>query len=359
MARWFTIPFALVVALLPLGCLALQDAILTHIQRNQGRLQSYQGVLVEKGLIPEGELTSDIAFRRPGELVSRVTSPELYKGTTLLASGDSLLLYWPQVGYVIRVDHLPHLDSADYKQLVTDAYWYGVGAYDGDLGDSSHVAGHATNAVSYVAKATDNPNRKSSYQVYDKFSLPLSGEIHFAGKVDYGFRYDSIAFNQPLDDSLFSMAVPPSTIVTHWDLDGPNLTVEQAKEQANFPLVVPAALPEGYALQRLVRVDGPVPAFTFVYRKGSTICSSRSTRTSAFGWPPRSLGCRCRRAATRASCCPARSRAATSTARRESLFRSSATSPSRRSSRPRGVSRQQGTIGSIVKRGSAWRVSQS
>lgn len=268
MARWFTIPFALVVALLPLGCLALQDAILTHIQRNQGRLQSYQGVLVEKGLIPEGELTSDIAFRRPGELVSRVTSPELYKGTTLLASGDSLLLYWPQVGYVIRVDHLPHLDSADYKQLVTDAYWYGVGAYDGDLGDSSHVAGHATNAVSYVAKATDNPNRKSSYQVYDKFSLPLSGEIHFAGKVDYGFRYDSIAFNQPLDDSLFSMAVPPSTIVTHWDLDGPNLTVEQAKEQANFPLVVPAALPEGYALQRLVRVDGPVPAFTFVYRKG-------------------------------------------------------------------------------------------
>ncbi len=76
MARWLALPIVAIVLLLPLGCLAFQDALLMHIQRNQDRLKSYQGVLVEKGVIPEGDLTSDSAFERPDKLMSRVKSPE-------------------------------------------------------------------------------------------------------------------------------------------------------------------------------------------------------------------------------------------------------------------------------------------
>ncbi len=75
-------------------------------------------------------------------------------------------------------------------------------------------------------------------------------------------------FNPTLDESQFDLTLPPSTIVTHWDLDGPDVPLPQAKEQANFSLAVPTNPPEGYQLARTVRVDGPVPAFTFVYKKG-------------------------------------------------------------------------------------------
>jgi outer membrane lipoprotein-sorting protein len=268
MARALTLPLTLAVAFMPLSCLAFQDAILAHIQRNQARLQSYQGVLVERGLIPEGDLTSEMTFERPDRLVTRVKSPEPYRGTTFISKDDTLLLHWPQVGYAIRIDHLPHLQPQDYKQLVTDAYWYGIHAYDGELGDNGQVAGHPTVGVRYSAKESDNPNRRSSYQVYDRYSLPLAGEIRFAGNKDYAFRYESLSINPAIEESVFDLSLPPATLVTHWDLAGPNVELDQAKARANFSLRVPAQPPAGYALERLVQVDGPVPAFTFVYRKG-------------------------------------------------------------------------------------------
>src|SRR5580658_10402508 len=90
--------------------------------------------------------------------------------------------------------------------------------------------------------------------------------MHFAGGADYGFRYESIDFNQPIDDAIFHLDLPPQTIVTHWDLEGPDVPLAQAKERANFPLAIPASSPAHLAQSRIVQADGLMPAYTVVYR---------------------------------------------------------------------------------------------
>ena len=257
--------FALTIAVFPSGCRAFQDAMLSHILRNQAKLQSYRGVLVERGLVPEGDLKSDIAFARPDRVLVRALSPEIYKGSTILAADGNVTLYWPQFNYAIRVDHLPQPDAEGQRRLVTDAYRHDLATYDVDIGDSGHASGHPTVALTYTAKRPDTLQRKSTFSVYDKFSIPVAGEMHFAGGADYAFHYDSIDFNQPVDDATFQLNLPPATLITHWDLDGPNVPPADAKAQANFPLTLPDP-PDGLLQTRVVRVDGPLPAYTVVYR---------------------------------------------------------------------------------------------
>jgi hypothetical protein len=177
-----------------------------------------------------------------------------------------MMLYWPQVGYAIRIDHLPSADAEGQRRLVTDAYRHDLATYNVDFGDTGYAAGHTTVGLRYVAKRADTPERRSTFNVHDRYAIPLSGEMHFAGGKDYTFRYDSIEFKQPIDAATFKLDLPPSTIVTHWDLDGPDVPLPQAKERANFALAVPGAPPEGLLQTRIVQVDGPLPAYTVVYR---------------------------------------------------------------------------------------------
>ncbi|HUB08211.1 MAG TPA: hypothetical protein VMB50_14480 [Myxococcales bacterium] len=267
MTRPLAFAAAAAVLLLPVGCSALEDAMLAHILRNQHKLHTYQGVLVERGLVPEGELRSDVAFERPDKVLIRATSPAPYQGTTVLYDGSTLTLYWPQVGYAVKVDHLPTPDTAGERRLVEDSYRHGLALYDVDIRDMGRVADHPTVSLAYTEKRrSTTPLLFFNLSAYDKYSVFLSGDMHFAGGASYAFWYDRVAFNEPIDDATFHLDLPPSTIVTHWDLGGPDVPELQAREGSNFPLEIPAAPPRGLSRSRIVRVDGPVPAFTLVYR---------------------------------------------------------------------------------------------
>ncbi|MHB8417256.1 MAG: LolA family protein [Myxococcales bacterium] len=263
MIRWLAF---LLAATFPVGCHALENAMLAHVLRHQARLQSYRGVLVEQGLIPEGELRSEVAFARPDRVAVRVTAPDLYKGTALVYRGGSLTLYWPQVSYAVKVDGLPVPDADGERQLVADSYQHGLDAYDVDLGWVGHTAGHPTVALKYAAKRKGSPLCRFTLDAYDKYSVFIAGDMHFAGGADYAFRYESIDFNQPLGEAVFELQLPPATIVTHWDLGGPDVPPALAREGANFPLEIPPAPPEGLLQTRIVRVAGLIPAYTVVYR---------------------------------------------------------------------------------------------
>jgi outer membrane lipoprotein-sorting protein len=79
MIRFLTLAAAACVLVVPLGCRAFEDAMLAHILRNQAKIESYRGTIVERGLVPEGELRSEVAFEKPDRVLIRATGPDLYR----------------------------------------------------------------------------------------------------------------------------------------------------------------------------------------------------------------------------------------------------------------------------------------
>lgn len=245
------------------------DFMIARTQRNTARLQSYHGVLVEKGVLDSGEMRSEISFKRPYQFISRVVSPESYAGVTLTYSGTQLTVYYPKINYAILFDNLTPPTSDDEQRLIADAYRHNVATYNYDMGDSGTVAGLPVVTLDYTAKHKGAVHPSGSVQVYDKYSFMLAGELRFANSVRYSFHFDQMMFNPVLDDRLFDAALPKNVILARWDMSSTGIPEPEMRESANFDYTLPAKLPAGFVFDRIVRQEGPVPAFTVVYRRGA------------------------------------------------------------------------------------------
>jgi outer membrane lipoprotein-sorting protein len=250
------------------SCSLADDVIQTHMYRNQSKLQSYRGTLVERGVLDEGEMRSEIAYSRPDKFASRVKSPDGYAGVSLVMSGDSLVLFYPQSDYAVRIDHFPVPSESERKVLFDAAYASSQNLYDAAFTKADRTAGYSTLGFKYTAKGKSTPVRVATYSTYDRFSIPLAGEIHFADNHEYAFHYETVEFDKTIDPKVFSLDVPPNAIVSRWDLAGPNVSLEDARKQSNFDLEPPQTPPPSFHLDRTVRIDGAIPAFCFIYRDG-------------------------------------------------------------------------------------------
>ncbi len=125
-----------------------------------------------------------------------------------------------------------------------------------------------TVGLEYTAKHKSAITKKGTVQVYDRFSFPLSGDMLFNKNVHYQFRFDNIVFNRDIDDHLFELDLPKSVILTRWDMSSADVSEAEMRAQASFDCRLPSKFPPGFAHERTVRVDGPIPAFTLVYRRG-------------------------------------------------------------------------------------------
>ena len=259
------VAFCLVALVASVGC--ADDAMLERTQRNMGKLRSLRGVLVEHGVLPSGEMRSEVRYRKPDQFISRVLSPESYAGVTIAVAHGQLVLFYPKANYAVVFDSMPATTAEGAQRLIARAYKHDQSTFRYELGGGGTVAKLPVVNLSYTAKHQGHAHVSGMVQVYDKVSLPLAGKLHFIGGAEYGYRYESVELNTDLAEADFTVALPKNVILSRWDLGSPGVPEPDMRSLANFGIATPT-LPPGFTLERIVRQEGPVPAFTTIYRSG-------------------------------------------------------------------------------------------
>lgn len=257
--------FALVALGSSLGC--ADDFMLERTQKNMAKLHSFHGVLTETGVLDSGEMKSELWWKRPNLFLSRVLAPASYAGVTLAYDGKKLVIYYPMANYAIELDNLSSNLPEDDKVLIAAAYRHNQASFRYSLGGGSSVAKLPTISMDYTAKKKGYVHPSGSVQVYDKYSFTLAGNLSFPESKKYSYRYDEMKFEEPIADAAVTLTLPKNAIVSRWDLASTGLPELEMREQAHFDLALPK-LPEEWKLERIVRQEGPVPAFSLVYRRG-------------------------------------------------------------------------------------------
>jgi outer membrane lipoprotein-sorting protein len=258
--------FACIVLGSQLGC--ADDFMLERTQKNLARMRSFHGILVENGVLASGEMRSEVLWKRPHQFISRVLSPASYAGVTLAYDGAKLTIYYPQANYAIEFDGLIPPTAEEEHRLIADAYHHNQNAFRYSLGGSGSVAGLPVVTLNYKAKQKAYVSPWGSAQVYDKYSFSLAGVMQFSNDAQYEFRFTEMKFDETVDDARFVVPLPKNVILSRWDMSSIGIPEREMREQANF--AVPSLpVPEGFRLERIVRQEGALPAFTVIYRRGA------------------------------------------------------------------------------------------
>lgn len=268
---------------------AVPDYTLLHIQRNTAKLTSLEGVVVQTGLVESADVKASVAAARPNLFTSRITEPAAWAGITVTYDGKTLQSYYPQLRWAIRLRNLGLPGPKELDALVAYQYALNQRTYDFRIEGTSTVAGLSTLTMFHTARSKQTLDQKGFVKVYDPYSLAVAGELHFQ-KAKYGFAYESLTLNKPVPAERFSTAVPEGTLVTDWDLAGPQVTDAAMRQEASFPIVLPDSNRLELKRVHLARAAGPVPAFCATYRRGPhvllvTANASAGASVPAYGIP--------------------------------------------------------------------------
>lgn len=278
---------AAVLSLAPVTATIAADYIDLQVDRtarNIAGIESYQGVIRQRGLYGDSALVSEVSFRRPHEFQARVTAPADLAGTLMVYHGDTLTTWWPKQELALVIRHFTPPAAAGEEQRIADAFRQNLENYLYGLGQVREVAGMLTVQVDQRARRDSQLVQSAMTRVYDDLSFPLSGQVTVRGGAKLDYHWDSIRFNDPEPAALPPPPeLPASTLVMNWDLAWPARSAQDAA--ARLPKAVP--FPDtfgGLARDRLLVHPEALPAIGGWYRDDNyylLITASRDT-----GWNP-------------------------------------------------------------------------
>jgi hypothetical protein len=257
-------PSILAVALL--STFPSADYPLMHILRNIEKVKSYEGTLVQTGLIDGDDVSADVVFERPNRFHARVTAPSAWAGSTITYDQNTLLSHYPQLRFAIRFRNLRLPTGKDAERIVEYQYERDLKTYDYRIYGNSSVAGLPTVTLWHTARSKDTFDQRGWTKVYDTYSFPLAGELHFQG-ADYAYRWTSIRFNTKPDPDVFKDAIPEGTFISDWDLESPGIDRAAVDKEASFRVVLPDDIGLGLERTRIMRAPGPLPAYLARYQR--------------------------------------------------------------------------------------------
>ena len=203
----------------------------------------------------------------PPAVLARVVSPGKPQGSLLHYAAGTLSLYFPKSMFGIRYRHVPEISSQQQMRWLESEYDWHVARYDITQIDDGAVAGYPTVGVRYMPNTTFAASPFSHEwraAVYGEFAFALETAAYRSGREVYRLRFDRAHFMPALDSQNFAFRFPSGTTLGEYDLAGNNLTPAAAKAGANFALRIPEPR-EGFALNRIVRGNGLIPAYTLYF----------------------------------------------------------------------------------------------
>jgi outer membrane lipoprotein-sorting protein len=272
---------------LPLSaCTALwAQAISKRVGDDLLSLESYEGTLVERGLLPDAkaEVKKTILYQKPWKVRVEVTAPKERAGDLYVYDGNTLTLWWPKELFGVRVAGLqPPTEAAIRKHLELETA-DNLEAYAFHLVGEVKVAGEAAARWKVIPKKAQPFRLVHHSWMHAEYSLPLRMDFYEEGEKQlwYSMRYET--FNAPTQvrKDAFACSFPKNAVVFDWDWRDDPITLAVARETMNFTVRVPKALPAGHSVDKIVRGRHDLPMVSFRMAKGATWISL--TQNRAYG----------------------------------------------------------------------------
>ncbi|TEU11818.1 MAG: DUF4367 domain-containing protein [Anaerolineales bacterium] len=267
--RWFIGLSVLVVfALLLGGCQRRPTAeeIVAKLEEVEASTEDAHAVL-EISLQVEGmdeELVVEVWEKKPNKFRAEVleaNDPEL-AGAISVTNGQQFWTYQPSKNEVLVGEVGPDEPSSprDMIQSMDEAIQQVMDTSEVKLAGEEDAAGVATYKLELTPKEDDEtvlpPGSKATLWVEQERWIVL--QAHFSGGIagEGWMRVRSFELNTGIADDLFQFEVPAGAKVTKAEDKQPkHLTLDEARTQAHFALLVPTYVPEGATLIDVLTVE--------------------------------------------------------------------------------------------------------
>ena len=242
---------------------------------------SYKARIAETGLLPDRPqvaVVREIAFRKSGPLRIETTAPADRAGDLYLYDGNTVTYWWPHELLGVRVRGIQLPDEGAYRSYIERIVGQARHDYASALVDAPNVAGQPTQHWK-LTPADQRPYLLAHEEWrHRKYYLPMKVDYRdAAGAPWYSMEFQEFAAVNP-PAKLFEFEFPPSALVLDWDLDDPGITLAQAQRTMNFDVRLPARLPEGHSIRKMVRGKGEFPMLMILMDSGAAWLSLSESR---------------------------------------------------------------------------------
>jgi len=245
-------------------------------------IESYKGIMQEKGLIPgqpDISVVRKVHYKKAWKIYSETIEPASEKGNLFIYDGNEVVMWWPKVLFGIRMKGLEVPIVSEIKRIITNNVRWSLENYSFSLIDQEVIAGRNAlkwNVVpkikrpylfpytSWMDAGTDQP-----------LKIRINEQIN---KVWYEMEFKNIQFDVHVDDKDFDFEFPLNAVVFNWNYLDKHFTLNEIKPLMNFEVRMPKNLPEGYGIQRVIKGEHSLPMLTMIMNKGSRWLSLTQNR---------------------------------------------------------------------------------
>lgn len=260
---------------------ALQKIFIEATINKWEKINTFQGELVETGLLPDGqELKSLVMIERPALFYSQTMAPEALAGDFFLFDGKNIYAYYARYHYGILLSELQDLipDTKERRtRRLSRNMMSATKKFHISIKENEKIGGVECACYNFYPKTPgDTPDKNlASYRTWSEldYLLPIKTEFYnIRNETAYRYVYPSYQINQPLDKSLIPKGFPPGTSTSVWDFNDPALTWSQVTAAMNFPVSRInglSQLDKKWQLKKIIKARGIVPAAALLYDNGT------------------------------------------------------------------------------------------
>jgi len=268
--RWFIgLSVLVAISLLLGGCQKQPTAqeIVAKLEEVEASTEDAHAILEfsAKGQGTDQDLVVEVWEKKPNKFRAEVleaNDPEL-AGAISVTDGQQFWMYQPSQNEVVVGEVGPDEPSSFRGAIrdMEDTIRQALDATDVKLAGEEDVAGVAT----YKLELTPREDDETFLPAGSKATLWVDQErwvvlqAHFSGGIagDGQMRVRSFELNTGIADDLFQFEIPEGVKVTNAEDKRPkSLTLDEARAQADFALLVPTYVPEGATLIDVLTVEG-------------------------------------------------------------------------------------------------------
>lgn len=264
-----------VLALLLAGCgqRITTKEIVDHVQETVAKTEDAHA-LVSANVNAQGiemSATAEIWEKSPNKLRAEVieSSQAEFDGAVLVTDGQQAWYYQPSrnavmVGPVDEIETpLPQQVIGEMQDMIQAV----LEASDVELAGEEKVAGRPAYKLILMPKESDEGQGSTIFPGNGTATLWVDKEEWFVLKATYeagtfgqgSMEVQHFALNPGLSDELFTFDVPEGVTVVDVESQQPvALTLEEARAEAAFKLLVPAYVPQGTTLVEVFKVSGSI-----------------------------------------------------------------------------------------------------
>ena len=265
-------------SLLASGCQDRPTAeeIVAHMQAVEASTENAHAVVELSGQIQgtDLELAIEMWEQRPNKFRAEVleASESDLVGAVSVTDGQQVWMYHPGENEVVTgdVSALSEMDDAEILdprqaiEFMDEAIQLVLDTCDVRLVGEEDLDGVATYVLEFTPKEEGEEAERplplqgtATLWVEQERWIVLQGHFEGGALGEGWARVRSFEFNAGVPDDRFQFEIPPDAeVIDVEDVQPRHLTLDEARAQAEFPLLVPTELPEGTTLVDVFTVEG-------------------------------------------------------------------------------------------------------